>query len=66
MAKEDWGTTKLPIQMMEAIDRFLETDMAKKHGIFSRPDFLKALVVESFPKQVFKTAWNTMTRAITI
>ena len=48
MAKEDWATTKIPVLLMEAIDRFINTDIAKKNGIFSRPDFVTALLVGWF------------------
>lgn len=30
--------------MAEAIDRFLDKDIAKKNGIFSRTDFLSAVL----------------------
>jgi hypothetical protein len=48
MAKEDWITTKLPVLMADAIDKFLETDMAKKNGVFSRPDFVTRVVATWF------------------
>ena len=44
VAKEDWVTTKIPVLMAQAIDKFLETDIAKKNGVFSRPDFLTRVV----------------------
>jgi hypothetical protein len=44
LAKEDWISTKLPVLMVDAIDAFLETDIAKKNGVFSRPDFLTRVV----------------------
>lgn len=44
MAKEDWVSCKLPAKMIEAIDRVLASDRAKKNGIFSRTDFLSAVV----------------------
>jgi hypothetical protein len=40
MARKDWITVKLPKEMVEAIDRFVTTDIAHKNGIFSRGDFL--------------------------
>lgn len=50
MAKEDWISTKLPVLMVEAIDKFLETDIAKKNGVFSRPDFLARIVAQWFSR----------------
>jgi hypothetical protein len=44
MAGEDWVSTKLPVLMVQAIDQFLDTDIAKKNGVFSRPDFLTRVV----------------------
>ena len=34
--------------MVEAIDRFLETDIAKKNGVFSRPDFVTRVIATWF------------------
>ena len=50
MAKEDWTTTKLPVLMMDAIDKFLDTDLAKKNGVFSRPDFVTRVIAEWFSR----------------
>lgn len=48
MAKEDWVTTKIPVLMVYAIDKFLETDIAKKNGVFSRPDFITRVLATWF------------------
>ena len=44
MAKEDWVSCKIPVLMAESVDKFLQSDLAKKNGIFSRTDFLSAVV----------------------
>jgi hypothetical protein len=44
MAKEDWVSCKIPVKMVEAIDRVLESERAKKNGVFSRTDFLTAVI----------------------
>jgi hypothetical protein len=36
--------------MVDAIDKFLETDIAKKNGVFSRPDFLARIVAQWFSR----------------
>jgi len=40
MAREDWITIKMPRLMIQALDEFLDTDLAKKNGIFSRADLM--------------------------
>jgi hypothetical protein len=44
MAKEDWVSCKIPVKMVEAIDRVLDSNIAKKNGVFSRTDFLTAVI----------------------
>lgn len=44
MAKQDWASCKIPVRMADSIDRVLESDAAKKNGIFSRTDFLTVVV----------------------
>ena len=39
MVQEDWATIRVPVLMAQAIDKFLDTKVAKKNGIFSRTDF---------------------------
>ena len=48
MTKEDWVSCKVPVLMADAIDAFLKTDIAKKNGIFSRTDFLSAVIRKWF------------------
>jgi hypothetical protein len=50
MARQDWVSCKIPVKMAEAIDRVLATDKAKKNGIFSRTDFLTAVIRMWFAK----------------
>lgn len=44
MAKKDWVSCKVSAGMAKSIDEFLEMDVAKKNGIFSRTDFLMAIL----------------------
>ena len=37
---EDWVTIKIPRLMALDIDKFKDTDVARKNGIFSRGDFV--------------------------
>jgi hypothetical protein len=46
MADQDWVTVKIPALMAKSIDKFLETDAAKKNGIFSRADFMIRLAAK--------------------
>lgn len=48
MVDTDWGSVRVPILMAEVIDRWLELDIAKKNGIFSRTDFVTHIVREWF------------------
>ena len=48
MAKEDWITVKIPVLMANAIDKFVETDLAKKNGVFSRTDFITRVIAQWF------------------
>jgi hypothetical protein len=48
MAKVDWVSCKIHVKMAEAIDRFIETDIAKKNAIMSRSDFLTAVLRKFF------------------
>jgi metal-responsive CopG/Arc/MetJ family transcriptional regulator len=48
MGKEDWMTIRLPYLLVEAVDKFVETDLAKKNGIFSRSDFVTRVLVQWF------------------
>jgi cell wall assembly regulator SMI1 len=48
MAREDWISVKIPVLMAESIDRWLASDVAKKNGVFSRPDFLTRLIASYF------------------
>jgi len=34
MADRDWTQVRIPVLMAKAIDDFLNTDLAKKNGIF--------------------------------
>ena len=40
MVAEDWITVKIPRLMALDIDKFIQTDAAKKNGVFSRGDFV--------------------------
>jgi hypothetical protein len=48
MVASDWRTVKIPVGMLESIDKFVESDVAKKNGIFSRSDFLTRLIAGWF------------------
>lgn len=50
MAKEDWVSCKVHVKMVEAIDRFLATEAAKKNAITSRTDFLTAVLRKFFSR----------------
>lgn len=40
MAKEDWKTVKLPVLMLDALDKIVQTEKAKKNGIFSNRELI--------------------------
>lgn len=48
MGKEDWVTIKIPALMVQAIDKFVETDDAKRNGVFSRNEFVTRVLVMWF------------------
>jgi hypothetical protein len=50
MAKEDWVSCKIHVKMVEAIDRFIASEEAKKNAITSRTDFLTAVLRKFFAR----------------
>jgi hypothetical protein len=42
--RSDWIGYRIPKLMVQAIDKFLESDVAKKNGVFSRSDFITRVV----------------------
>ncbi|MGH9953441.1 MAG: hypothetical protein ACRD5J_17625 [Nitrososphaeraceae archaeon] len=48
MAKEDWISCKVHVRMVEAMDRFLASETAKKNALTSRSDFLTAVLRKFF------------------
>lgn len=48
MAKEDWVSIKIPVLMAYAIDKFIDTELSKKNGVFSRPDFITRVIAQWF------------------
>jgi len=48
MTKEDWASIRIPLLMAQAIDRWIDSDIAKKNGVFSRSDFITRIVATWF------------------
>jgi hypothetical protein len=46
--KSDWAHCKIPQEVADAIDEFLLTPEARRHGVHSRSDFLTRLCVTWF------------------
>jgi len=44
MTESDWASIRIPVLMAQTIDRWLQTDIAKKNGIFSRSDLVKMVL----------------------
>jgi hypothetical protein len=46
--KQNWTGIRLPIRLVDSIDEFLRSDVAKKQGIFSRSDFIIRMAISWF------------------
>lgn len=50
MVEQDYASCRIPVLMAQAIDKFLETNIAKKNGITSRNDFVTRVVAGWFAR----------------
>lgn len=50
MAEDDWGQVRIPKKMLQAIDQFLDTDVSKKNGVVTRPDFVTRVIAQWFSR----------------
>ena len=48
------GTVRMPSEMLEAIDKFLESDLAKSRGFRFKSDVVTAATREFFDKYSYK------------
>jgi hypothetical protein len=55
--KQNWTGIRLPIRLVDSIDEFLRSDIAKKQGIFSRSDFIIRMAISWFAQYDSDYRW---------